>query len=611
MQKTELLAPAKDLESGITAIDSGADAVYIGGPRFGARAAASNTIDDIEQLVRYAHPYHARVYVTLNTLLQDSELKTARDMVNRVWDAGADALIIQDMGLLELELPPIPLFASTQCHITTPEKAQFLEKAGLRRLILARELSLDEIASIRAATSVELETFVHGAICVCYSGHCYMSYGAGGRSGNRGECAQPCRMHYNLLDETGKLLAQDRYFLSLKDLNFTHGIGDLLDAGVTSFKIEGRLKDTAYIRNVVSHYRQILDAELAKRGLTRASSGQSHPGFTPEPAKSFNRGFTEYFLRGRADQPESPLTQKSIGEPLGKVRTVKLNYFILENAREIHIGDGICYFDDKGVLGGMFIEHVEEDRVYPRDIRFIKEGMTLYRNNDKDFEKDMSSSQPERKINVEITFEQEGEGFSLTARDEDGISASIHEPGPFEPAKKPEQAAENLRKQLGKTGGTIYSVTNVTVQWQNPIFLVVSLINEARRNLLEKLTQARLEAWPREKNKISPTNHPYGETILSYEGNVLNAKAREFYNRHGVTTIAPAAESGMDMHGHRVMTTRHCIRRMLGLCERYPQESLLQLSAQPQGRLFLEDGRNRYRLNFDCGRCEMEVWMEE
>ncbi len=608
MNKIELLAPAKDLASGIVALDSGADAVYIGGPRFGARAAASNSLDDIRELISYAHLYHARVYVTLNTLLRDEELPVARRLIQDIYEAGADALIIQDMGLLEMDLPPIALYASTQCHITTPQKALFLEKAGFRRLILARELSLQEIDAIRGATTVELESFVHGAICVCYSGQCSMSYAAGGRSGNRGECAQPCRMHYDLLDESGAVLARDRYFLSVKDLNLSLALGDMLDAGISSFKIEGRLKDAGYIRNVVSHYRQRLDEEMASRGMNRSSSGRSDPGFIPDPAKSFNRGFTEYFLRGVPDSPESPLSQKSLGESLGRVAKVELNYFWLEQDRPLSAGDGICFFDEEAVLGGMFVEHVEGSRIYPRDIRYIREGMELYRNNDKVFEKELEQSSQARTLEVAITFQQEGEGFVLTATDEDGITVSHREAGPFEAARKEEQARANIEKQLMKTGGTAYRVSSISIDWKSPLFIVISTLNEARRSLLDALSRARSEAHKRREETHPLTTHPYPEQALGYEGNVLNAKAADFYRRHGVSRIEPAAESGLDMAGRRVMTTRHCIKRMLGMCGKYPQESLIHLEQKPRGTLFLDDGRHKYRLEFACERCEMEVY---
>lgn len=607
MHTVELLAPAKDAETGIAAIDAGADAVYIGGPRFGARTNASGSVADIARLADYARLFKVRTYVTLNTLLKDAELEAAQALVREVWQAGADALIIQDMGLTELELPPIPLFASTQCHITTPEKARFLEQAGFRRLILARELSLDEIRAIRSATTVELECFIHGALCVCYSGQCYMSYAAGGRSGNRGDCAQPCRLNYDLTDETGAVLIADRNLLSLKDLNRTAGIGALLDAGVSSFKIEGRLKDLAYIRNVVSHYRQTIDRELDARGLRRSSSGRSSAPFTPNPAKSFNRGFTEYFLHGRPDPLESPLPQKAMGEPVGHIATVECDFFTLDSPATLVPGDGICFFDADGNLQGTNINRTVDNRFYPKDIPFIRPGIPLYRNRDSAFEKALASHPPQRKIGLDITFLQETEGFRLIARDEDGTPAEVRQDGPFDTAQNAERARDNIMTQLSKTGGTPYQAGTITVSGEAPRFVPLKVLNEARRMLLERLTLERLQRAVRNETCWETTDHPYPQTTLTFEGNALNDRARAFYRRHGVLAIEPAAESGIDMKGRRVMTSRYCLKRMLGLCERYPQEPLIPLATKPQGELTLTAGRQTYWLHFACDRCEMDV----
>lgn len=610
MKKIELLAPARDLACGRAALDSGADAVYIGGPAFGARAAAAVSLDDIRQLAEYAHFWQARVYLALNTLLRDEELDQARRLVESAWEAGVDALIIQDMALLEMDLPPLPLHASTQCHITTPEKARFLEQAGFRRLILGRELSLPEIEAIRAATQAELEFFVHGALCVCYSGRCTMSYAAGGRSGNRGDCAQPCRMHYDLLDDSGRVLIREKYLLSLKDLNLSPRLGDLLDRGITSFKIEGRLKDSTYIRNVVSYYRQELDREMSPRGLVKASQGECPADFIPDPARSFNRGFTTYFIAGTPDQPESPHTQKSLGQPLGKVAQVKLNYFRLEQPGDLQAGDGICFFDSENKLGGMYIEHVEEDQIYPRDIRFIRPGMVLYRNQDSRFDR-LLDSPAQRSLPIKIEFRWMDEGFALCAEDAFGNTAEHFQPGTFEPARQAEQAEQALQRQLSRTGGTPYQVARLQVDWPEPRFIPLSTLNEARRTLLEKLSGQRRSSYIRQTFSLRSTTHPYPQSRLGYEDNVLNRLSRRFYERHGVSHIEPAAESGLDMKGRRVMTTRHCIRRMLGLCDRYPQASLLTLPHPPAGRLYLQDGRRKYRLEFACDRCEMEVWLED
>ncbi len=610
MQQIELLAPAKNLDFGIDAINCGADAVYIGGPRFGARAAAGNSLDDIQALADYSHRFHVRTYVTLNTILRNEELHEAEKLIHQIWNAGADALIIQDMGVLEMEIPPIPLYASTQCHISSPEKAVFLEKAGFKRLILARELSLDEIKAIRVKTSLELECFVHGALCVSYSGQCYMSYAAGGRSGNRGECAQPCRLPYSLLDEAGNLLMRDKYLLSLKDLNQSAGIDDMLDAGISSFKIEGRLKDRGYIRNVVSHYRRLLDKAITQREWKKSSSGRSEVPFLPDPAKSFNRGFTQLYLNGESDKPESPFTQKSTGETLGRIARVDSESFVLERNSNLHSGDGICFFKPDGVLDGMRLERVDGNRIFPADLRYFKKGMELYRNLDREFDRKVTNSNPERRLGVRLLLTQEKAGFSLSACDEDGFTARNQYTENIEPARDEGQARSTIKKQLSKTGSTSVRVDELRIDWNYPMFIPVKLLNQARRTLLDNLVAARIAGYQRMQNIMEPNDYPYPAKILSFEGNVLNKKAEAFYRRHGVTAIQPAAESGLDMKARKVITTRHCIRRIAGLCERYPGNPALALDTIPEGDLFLNNGKHRYRLEFDCRRCEMRVYTE-
>src|SRR5512133_3326526 len=359
IERVELLAPAKDLETGMAAINSGADAVYIGGAKFGARDAAGNSLDDIRALVNYAHKYWARIYVTVNTLLYDAEIEPVQQLINELYEAGADALIIQDVGLLELDLPPLPLFASTQMHNHTPERVAFLEKVGIQRAILARELSIEQIRAIRAKTTLELETFIHGALCVSYSGQCYMSYALGGRSGNRGQCAQPCSRPYQLLDKNGAVIQDGRYLLSLKDFNAAKALPDLLDAGVRSFKIEGRLKDVAYVRNTVGYYRQQLDRLLeGKADFRPASSGKVLFDFQPNPLKTFNRGYTSYFLYGRKEPVGSPDTPKALGEPLGRVARLERGSFVLDSRAEIHRADGLCFFNSQRELVGTIVNEV-------------------------------------------------------------------------------------------------------------------------------------------------------------------------------------------------------------------------------------------------------------
>lgn len=601
---TELLAPAQNLECGLAAIDAGADAVYIGAARFGARARAGNSLADIEALARHAHTYWARVYVTLNTLLYDDELPHAVRLARQLYDIGVDALIIQDVGLLECDLPPIPLIASTQMHNHTPERVAFLEAVGFRRVILARELSLAQIKAIRQATTIELETFVQGALCVSYSGQCLMSYAIGGRSGNRGECAQPCRRVYSLVDGNGTVIVKDRHLLSLRDLNLSAHLDELLDAGVTSFKIEGRLKDKTYVMNVVSAYRRALDQASASRGLARSSSGRSTVDFTPDLDKTFNRGYTTYFLQGRREPSGSIDTPKMVGELVGDVVAVDRRSFRLaSSAVELHNADGLCFFDDEGVLQGTVVNAVNGLTITPNSLVHIRKGTRVYRNHDHAYLRQLERAQPIRTIAVELVFEEAPNGFILTAIDEDDNRASAALMVEKVRARKPELALATVEKQLRKTGGTAYECTGVTITWSIPYFLTVATLNELRRTALENLTAVRAQNRPRLTGEIHKGDVPYPEKQLTYLGNVLNRQAEAFYRRHGVTDIEPAAESGLDMRGRRVMRTRYCLLHQLGYCRR---DKSVQHLTEPLS-LIDEDG-HRYSLRFDCAMCEMEVF---
>ncbi|MBN1876110.1 MAG: U32 family peptidase [Anaerolineae bacterium] len=638
IKATELLAPAKDLECGIAAIDSGADAVYIGAPRFGARAKAGNDLDDIAQLARYAHQYWARVYVTVNTLLYNHELPEAVHLIHQLYERDVDAIIVQDMGLLESDLPPIPLIASTQMHNTTPEKVAFLEAVGFRRVILARELSLTQIRAIhQAAPNVELEFFVHGALCVSFSGQCYMSYAIGGRSGNRGECAQPCRRRYTLVDRDNKPVIVStqgvsvpgrsgstsrlsegeregqnpgRHWLSLRDLNLSAHLDDLLDAGITSFKIEGRLKDVAYIKNVVSFYRQQLDAVLVARGWLRTSSGYSVPDFTPDIHKTFNRGYTTYFLHGRTDSPGAIDTPKMIGEFIGIVTHLSPSppfHLSLDRDVTLQNGDGVAFFDASGELQGTVVNGVEGRQIALNDLTGICPGTSLYRNHDHAFLTHLVKAKVKRSVAVVFTLDETDEGFILTVEDEDGNTATEALVADKILARKPEMAQATVVKQLQKTGDTVFECTDLYIHWQVMYFLPVAELNDLRRRVLEKLGQVRevsyrLQRRYQPKRKTASESIPYPETRLTFKGNVLNEKAAAFYRRHGVTEIEPAAESGLNMRGQPVMRTRYCLKHQLGLCDGTRRPSHLK---EP---LYLvdEDG-HRYPLHFDCAACEMEV----
>ncbi len=607
MNRIELLAPAKDLETGMAAINCGADAIYLGAARFGAREAAGNPLDDIEQLARYAHRYWARVYVTVNTLLYDEELAEAENLIRQVYQAGADALIIQDAGLLELDLPPLPLFASTQMHNHTPDRVAFLEKVGFQRAILARELTLDQVRDIRARTQIELETFIHGALCVSYSGQCYLSYAIGGRSGNRGQCAQPCRRPYSLVDRDGHPLSRSRYLLSLRDLNLSESIADLVDAGVCSFKIEGRLKDKTYVMNVVGHYRRILDAALKDRGLRAAASGAVRLDFNPDPVKTFNRGYSSYFLHERGEPVASPDTPKSLGEPLGVVTAVDRHSFTLAaTAPELHPGDGLCFFDGQQELVGTLVNRVEGSTIFTASPEGLAPGTMVYRNHDHDFSAQLLKSRSARKIQVGFRLESAPGRLDLIALDEDGCQASFNLEMELQTAEQAGKARETIERQLRKLGETDFECAGIELVLDPLPFIPLSLLNALRRGAIEQLVVEREKRRARPLGGAVRNSLPYPEKKLSFTGNVLNHKAAAFYTRHGVESIEPAAETGLDLRGRKVMTTRLCLRYQLRACPNQPNPQKL---AEPL-KLVDEQGIE-YPLRFNCAACVMEVYFRE
>ena len=595
----ELLAPARDLECGLAAINHGADAVYIGAPKYGARAAAGNSLEDIATLIAHAHKYWARVYITLNTILYDDELQEARNLIQRLYDAGADALIIQDMGLIELDLPPIPLFASTQTHNYDVEKIRFLERVGLQRVILARELSLRQIREIRQATKIDLEFFVHGALCVSFSGLCYFSQVAKGRSANRGECAQMCRLPYTLTDGRGNVLAENQHVLSLKDLNLSAYLADLVDAGVTSFKIEGRLKETPYVKNITAFYRSKLDELIEGRdSLCRSSSGKTTFFFEADPEKTFSRGTTDYFIRGRRQEIVSLHTPKSVGKLIGSVESIDAEFFTLERASQLHNGDGICFFDDNDELRGVNINTVHGNRVYPNSMEAIQPGVVLYRNFDHAFIQQLKSETSKRKIGVRLFFGEHKRGFQLRAVDEDGNEVVQCIEHPKEKAKKPEAANDAINAQLSKLGKTDFLASETVIGMKDALFLPVGVLNQLRRDCISSLEAERARKYPRRSSSIVPNNFPYPTTTLNYSANVVNESAAQFYRRHGVQQIERGLELQNDVAGKVVMTTRHCLKYQFDLCrgEKGSAEEL-----------YLSDGRTKYKLEFDCDACVMKV----
>jgi putative protease len=603
----ELLAPAKDLECGQAAVDCGADAVYVGAPRFGAREAAGNTIADIEKLATYAHRVWARVYATVNTLLRDDELAEAERLCWQLQEAGVDGLIIQDVGLLECDLPPLPLIASTQMHNQSAERVAFWEKVGFSRAILARELDLDQIRAIRAATSIELEAFIHGALCVSMSGQCSLSYALGGRSGNRGQCAQPCRRLYCLQDAAGATLVPDKHLLSLRDLNLSAGLRELVEAGITSFKIEGRLKNKAYVMNIVGHYRRKLDALLAELGGRRASSGQTTLGFEPDPDKTFNRGYTAYFLHGRGAAVASPDSPKHVGEPVGRVVDVRRDGFVLEAAAPLHSGDGISFFGRDQELHGTVVNQINGAAVFPEKLGGIERGLRVFRNHDHAFVSQVVRSQNQRRIEVDLRLSESATGFRLQAIDEDGVAAGAEIDCAPVLADKPDQARLVLERQLAKLGSSEFCASRVDLDLPRMPHVLLATLNGLRRDLVEELRQQRARLRPVRVVAHAPNQAPFPEQELSFLGNVLNQKAAAFYRRHGVGRIEPAAEGGLDMHGRKVMTTRMCIKYEMGLCPRKPGQPSRACPAEPW--FLIDDEGRRLRLDFRCGErdCVMEI----
>lgn len=607
--RLELLSPAKNLEQGREAINHGADAVYIGAPAFGARVAAGNSIGEIERLARYAHTYHARVYATVNTLLFDNEIDAAVGLLHQLYDAGVDAAIIQDLGLLECDLPPIELHASTQTHNATPERIKFMEQVGFSRVILARETSLEQMEALRRQTSVELEAFVQGALCVSYSGQCYLSQYINGRSGNRGCCSQPCRSAYDLFDEQGNLIRRGQHLLSLKDFSAARHLQRMAAAGISSFKIEGRLKDMAYVKNVTAFYRQLLDNLMAHDGqYWPASSGKCTFFFTPDPEKTFNRGFTDFFLRER--QPMATLvTQKSIGKRLGKVTRLTSDSITIATRESFTPGDGLCFFSPQGTLEGFQVNRVQGNTIQPNRMPDgITEGTLLWRNNDQAFERQLQGRTAERKIDVDIILSDTPDGVTLHVEDADGCTAEVFMACAKEPANNPDRVLAQMERQIGKTGDTPFRMARFECRCAQPWFLPAALLNDLRRQSLAQLEEARIaDHLSRRHQSLSLAERlanttPYFETTVDYRANILNAHAEQFYRRHGVQGLEYGLEKTGDFGDKSLMTTKYCIRYELGLC--------LRQHPAYTGPLYLRNNKNTFLLTFDCSRCQMQLQLQ-
>lgn len=599
----ELLAPAKNADFGIEAIKHGADAVYIGGPAFGARYGAGNTIADIARLCEFAHRFRAKVFVALNTILRDDELEEARQLAWKIYEAGADALIIQDMGLLELELPPIQLHASTQTDNRNPAKVKFLEDAGFSQVVLAREMTIKEVEKVAAETTLALEYFVHGALCVAYSGQCFISHAHTGRSANRGECSQACRLPYTLIDDKGKTITENQHLLSMKDNNQTANMLELARTGVSSFKIEGRLKDLSYVKNITAHYRQLLDEIIAKNPeFTRASSGTSTFTFEPQPEKTFNRGYTDYFANERQDDIGAFDSPAFVGELIGEVVEIGDGWFTVNAEKPFNNGDGICFYDAHGDVVGVRINRAEGTKLFPVEIPAeLTEGTTLFRNRDQEFERALEKESAERRVAVQPVFAETENGFSLTLTDEDGVSVAVDLVHGKEIAQNAERATNTLKDSLAKFGNTMFTAQPVELKLSQPWFLPVGALNALRREATEKLEAARIATHPRPPRAVPSANPvPYPQDELTYLGNVFNAKARHFYEKHGVSLIADAYEANQEKGMVSLMITRHCLRYSFNLC---PKE-VKHLKPDP---MTLVNGSEKLILKFDCKACEMHV----
>ena len=584
--KVELLAPAQNLACAKAAIIYGADAVYIGANSFGARKNASNNLEDIKELVNFAHKYNVKIYVTVNTILNDNELKEAEKLINELYKIKVDALIIQDMGLLGLNLPPIELHASTQCNIRTLEKVKFFEDIGIKRAVLARELSLEKIKEIKQNTNIELECFIHGALCVSYSGNCYMSAYIGGRSANRGECAQACRKKYSITDEKGNFIIKDKYLLSLKDLCLKDYIKELVDTGVKSFKIEGRLKDETYVKNVVLYYRKLLDE------FDKTSDGVILSDFEPDINKTFNRGYTTYFIEKNKYDIFNFDTPKSTGEFLGVADKISKNGFGINTDKKISNGDGLCFFVDCE-LKGCYVNKIENNIIYPNiTLKNLKTGDKIYRNFDIEFEKAVKNSKTKRLIKTDLVINDKEIILN------DGIY-SVKIPYRFdEIAQNKEKMIENIKASFKKTGDSIFYIDEIQIKTDKIPFLKISYMNELRRKLFEFLEEKRVENY--KTNFFEKTKYTkYRDEFKDYRLNIHNKKAKEFYEKCEVKNIEYSPESTKDFKNKEIMRTKHCLRRALNLCLKKGNADKLW---------FLIDEKNKkYPLLFDCKNCEMAI----
>jgi len=600
----ELLVPAANKETAEKAVLAGADALYAGYSKYGARLNAGNSISDLIEMIDFAHIYGVKVYIALNTILNDEEIIKAEKLICRLYDIKADGIIIQDMGILELDIPPVPLIASTQCHNISIEKIKFFEKTGFKRVILPRELSLKEIREIRKHTNIELECFVHGALCMSYSGQCYMSLANGGRSANRGICAQCCRKKYSLKDAEGKYIARNKHILSLKDLNLSMHLEDLISAGINSFKIEGRLKNEAYVINTAAYYRKLIDKILAEYSLKRSSEGVSRIDFEPDVNKTFNRSYTDYNFTGYINNAASVNYTGSLGEFTGIVKNSNKNYFTL-NSNILNNGDGICFFNKYNELTGTNINKTEGSLIFPAEIQGIKEGVKIYRNYDKEFEDKLKSADLTRQLKAFLRVRETNTGYWFFLRDEKG-NCAVHAIGRnFEPALNRQKALDILRVQLEKSGGTEFKIEAGDIVLKTAPHLKVSCINEIRRILTAKLRQLRRKNYKIEYREQEKTIAAYPYDEADFRANIFNEKAAEFYRKRGVKIKEYALEAQKDCTGRTVMTSKYCLKNQFGLCSK---QNAAKKFKEPF-TLIDEKGRE-YKVEFDCRECNMKIRMK-
>ena len=610
----ELLSPARDTAIAREAILHGADAVYIGGPGFGARHNASNSLQDIAELVPFAHRYGAKIFITLNTILHDDELEPAQQLITRLYETGVDALIVQDMGILQLDIPPIELHASTQCDIRSVEKAKFLSDVGFSQIVLARELNLSQIKAIHDATDATIEFFIHGALCVAYSGQCNISHAQTGRSANRGDCSQACRLPYTLKDDQGRVVAFEKHLLSMKDNDQTANLGALIDAGVRSFKIEGRYKDMSYVKNITAHYRQMLDSLIeARGGFMRSSAGRTEHFFVPSTDKTFHRGSTDYFVNERQMNIGAFDSPKFVGLPVGEVLKVNKDTLDVEVTEPLANGDGLNVLIKREVVGfrANTVEKIGENRYrvqpneMPADLYKVRPNQVLNRNLDHNWQQALLKTSSERRVAVDIALSGWQEQLILTLTSEDGVCVTHTLDGEFAAANNAEKALQQLQDGVSKLGQTLYYARDVDVMLPEALFVPNSMLNQLRRETVEMLDKARLEGYRRGQRKAVANPPPvYPDSHLSFLANVYNHKAREFYQRYGVQLIDAAYEAHQEKGEVPVMITKHCLRFAFNLCPKQAKGSIKSWKATP---MQLINGDEVLTLKFDCRPCEMHV----